>query len=247
MKKLIFTVFLLSLVSLATFSQKRMEDVLYLKNGGVIKGDIREWVRDSIVKIEITGGSLLVFKANEVRLISKEEKIRQEKQKAVITLTRGFRFGIEGGWVVGSGDNQEKSPLSLHLQSFWHFIPSTAIGVGAGLEFFNTTQAPIYMDLRQYFNQKYYAPFLFVQSGFLFPIGPIHNDISGYETKGKKGYMLNPGIGFMFPLSEKSELTISISYRYQEVKSTINDYYKPNYEQIEKMNRVNFKIGFLLH
>lgn len=247
MKKLILIIALLLITHAVLFAQKNPEDVLYLKNGGIIRGSIIEWVPDSAIKIEIAGGSLLVYKTNEIRIVAKEEKIKKEKQKTMISDSHGFRFGMDGGWVVGSGDNENKSPLSIHIQGFYHFFPFTAIGVGAGLEFFNTTQAPVYLDLRQYFSQRYYAPYLFMQGGYLFPVGPQHVDISGYTSKGKASYMINPGIGFMFPLSEKSELTVSVSYRYQEIKSTIEDYIKPDYIRREKMNRINFKIGLLLH
>jgi len=247
MKKLIAIITLFSITSFVLLAQRNIEDVLYLKNGSIIRGSIVELVPDSTLKIEIAGGSLLVYKASEIRLIAKEEKAKKEKQKSIITNSHGFRFGMEGGWVVGSGDNENKSPLSLHMQGFYHFLPASALGIGAGLEFFNTTQAPLYLDLRHYFNQRYYAPFLFVQGGYLFPVGPEHDVVSGYKSKGKTSFMVNPGLGFMFPLSERSELTISISYRYQEVKSTIEDYYKPNYEIVEKMNRINFKVGLQLH
>ena len=265
MKRFILSSTLTIIGYLTVFCQANMEDIVYLKNGSEIRGTIVEWKPDSLMKVEIVGGSLIVFKPNEVSFYKKIKKKAVDKIKyikidkdtvfvkevaksrAEIVLNKGFRFAIEGGWIVGPGDNQDKSPLSIHIQSFYHVLPSTAIGVGAGLEFFNTTQAPVYIDLRQYFSKKYYAPFFFIQGGYLFPVGPIHADISGYESKGKKGYMVNPGIGFMFPLSEKSELLISFSYRYQQVKSTITDYYLPNYERIEKMNRLNVKIGFVLH
>jgi hypothetical protein len=247
MKKLISIVSLSLIAVTALFAQKNLEDVLYLKNGSIIRGSITEWVPDSTLKIEIAGGSLFVFKANEIRLIAKEEKIKKEKQKTVINASSGFRFGLDGGWVVGSGDNENKSPLSIHIQGFYHFLPSSAAGIGTGLEFFNTTQAPVYLDLRQYFSQRYYAPYVFIQGGYLLPIGPQHDDVSGYASKGKASFMVNPGLGFMFPLSEKSELTISISYRYQQIKSTIDDYFKPDYVKTEKMNRINFRIGLMLH
>ena len=263
MKKLILTIALILAICTSLFSQNNTEDVVYLKNGSIIRGAIVEWRPDSIMKVEIAGGSQLVFNASEVKYYAREKKKIKEKEnfkikdsivereiirpKTEIAFNRGFRFGLEGGSIIGSGDNQNKNPLSIHTQCMYHFLPATSAGLGIGFEFFSTTQAPLYIDLRQYLNQRFYAPYLFVQSGWLIPIGPTHYDLTGYKTKAKPGYMVNPGIGFLLPLSEKTDISISISYRYQQIKYSMADYYKPNYERIEKMNRLNLKIGFSLH
>jgi hypothetical protein len=241
--------------SLPMFSQKNMEDVIHLKNGSEIHGTIVEWKPDSIMKVEIAGGSLFVFKASEIQFYARIEKKKKDivpdaeikKPKTEIVFNRGIRFNLEGGWIIGSGDNQNKNPFSIHTQCMYHLLPTTSAGLGIGFEFFSTTRAPLYADVRQYLNKRYYAPYIFFQSGWLIPIGPSHYDITGYQTKSKPGYMVNPGFGFLLPLGEKCDVTFSISYRYQKIIYAIDDYYKPNYERIEKMNRLNLKIGFSFH
>jgi len=52
-----------------------MEDVIYLKNGSIIRGSIIELIPKESVKIQTAGGSIFVYGLDEVRKITKEKKI----------------------------------------------------------------------------------------------------------------------------------------------------------------------------
>ena len=64
--------FLFSLFSAPAFSQE-MTDVVYLKNGSIIRAMILELVPNSSVKIETADGSVFVYKMSEVEKIAKEK------------------------------------------------------------------------------------------------------------------------------------------------------------------------------
>lgn len=70
--KQITYIFIFVLISSALFAQDK-EDVVYLKNGSVIKGQITEMIPDKHVKIETSGGSLFVYKFEEIEKIEKQE------------------------------------------------------------------------------------------------------------------------------------------------------------------------------
>jgi len=53
-------------------SAQQTRDVLYLKNGSIIKGSVLEMVPGQNVKIETADGSIFVFKSDEVEKITKE-------------------------------------------------------------------------------------------------------------------------------------------------------------------------------
>ena len=240
----VFLFFAILSIGASAHAQKHnMDDVIYLKNGSKINGVILQLFPDSIVRIEQVGGSVWVFSMKEISMIAKEEKI---KYKANILEAKGYRFGMDIGLLVGSGDNQNNAPLSLQMLHSYHLTTASSIGIGIGLEFFHTTQTPIFVDLRHYFNRKYYAPFCFLQSGGMIPISTKATDESGYIFKAKPGFMLNSGIGFLFPMNEKTALSISLSYRYQELKFARDNSQLPDYMRIEKMNRFNIRFGFIL-
>ena len=71
MKQITF-IFIFILFSSVLFAQQK-EDVVYLKNGSVIKGQITEMVPDKHIKIETKGGSLFVYTFEQIEKIEKEE------------------------------------------------------------------------------------------------------------------------------------------------------------------------------
>lgn len=66
MRKLLFTLLLLCTLNI------HAKDILYLKNGSIIKGEIIEYVPDKVVKITTADGSMFVFDSQEVIKIAKE-------------------------------------------------------------------------------------------------------------------------------------------------------------------------------
>jgi hypothetical protein len=74
MKKFQFTlsiVFLLLAINLK--GQNNYEEVLYLKNGSVIRGVVIEQVPDQTVKIQTKDKNIFVYQFNEIEKITKEE------------------------------------------------------------------------------------------------------------------------------------------------------------------------------
>lgn len=53
--------------------QEEMEDVIYLKNGNIIRGRILEQTVNVSLKIETRGGSVFVFSMDEIERIAKEK------------------------------------------------------------------------------------------------------------------------------------------------------------------------------
>lgn len=64
------------LLSVTTMAQKEREDVLYLKTGSVIRGNIKEQNAEK-VKVELLGGSVFVFNTTEIDSINRKILIKQ--------------------------------------------------------------------------------------------------------------------------------------------------------------------------
>ena len=65
MKKIIFLIALI--LSCYSYSQTQTRDVIYLKNGSVIKGKIIEMNPSGNLKIETADGSLFVYRMDEIK------------------------------------------------------------------------------------------------------------------------------------------------------------------------------------
>ncbi len=70
MKKISFI--LLLFITTITFSQNYLDEVVYLKNGSVIRGIIIEQIPNQTLKIQTKNGSVFVYNFSEVQKITKE-------------------------------------------------------------------------------------------------------------------------------------------------------------------------------
>ena len=71
MKKLLLI--LLVIMGLSVVAQNNMRDVVYLKNGSIIKGSIIELVPNENIKIQTVDGSVFVYPFDQVEKLEKEK------------------------------------------------------------------------------------------------------------------------------------------------------------------------------
>ncbi len=72
MKSVIFFFSLFLVLSMASLAQQNYDDVVYLKNGSVIRGVIIEQVPNVSLKLQTKDGNIFVYKMEEVERITKE-------------------------------------------------------------------------------------------------------------------------------------------------------------------------------
>lgn len=61
-----------ALITIATFGQSNYQDVLYLKNGSIIRGVIIEKIPTKSIKIETADGNVFVYQMDEIEGFTKE-------------------------------------------------------------------------------------------------------------------------------------------------------------------------------
>lgn len=74
-----------TLVSFFIVAQVNTRDIVYLKNGSVIKGDILEVVPNETLKIKTSDGSIFVFKMEEIERTGKDEPAKSAVVNNVAT------------------------------------------------------------------------------------------------------------------------------------------------------------------
>ena len=70
-----FLVLMLTIFSLGLTAQESYQDVVYLKNGSIIKGTIIEQVPNESIKIQTADGSIFVYKMEEILKMTKEMEL----------------------------------------------------------------------------------------------------------------------------------------------------------------------------
>ena len=95
-------------ISLFIFAQDT-HDVIYLKNGSVIKGQITELIPDKHVKIETSDGNIFVYTFSDVEKIEKEaigglSSTKKETAKpAIVSIAGNINTNTKQGNIVVSG------------------------------------------------------------------------------------------------------------------------------------------------
>ena len=140
MKKIVALVLFAFITSVSTFAQSNFQEVVYLKNGSIIRGVILEQIPNETIKIATADGNLFVFRMDEVEKITKEMPSAANGLKE----TPGKRKGYLGGTLgisIPAGDFADKSNglaetgMQLNLVNFGYLfgenIGITAIWFGA--------------------------------------------------------------------------------------------------------------------
>jgi len=241
---------LLFLVNLS-FAGKGKKDVVYLKNGGVINGQIISSLSSGQVTIKTKDNSLWVFEASQIDSISKKSNTFSQIHLGYFNLT-------EAGILVGNSNNKYATPFSMMNISGWQFKNQFSIGAGAGVEFFSETYLPVVADFRYYLKPQGLKPFFGLQGGYSFSLDkpdkqyvyaayPYDSNIwrnptvDALEIKAKGGFLINPFVGFSTPLGENLALTFSAGYRIMRQRYSREDHYLIDIDY----NRLSLKIGLL--
>jgi len=246
---------LLFLVNLS-FARNGKKDIIYLKNGSVINGQIISSLPSGQVKIKTKDNSLWVFEASQIDSISKTTTAFNQIRTGYFNLT-------EAGILVGNSNNKYSSPFSLMNISGWQFENRISVGAGAGVEFFSEAYLPVVADFRYYLKRQGLNPFFGLQGGYSFALdkpdriyaynvsSPYYFDPLGnsfmspiggpLKLRAKGGFLLNPSVGICTPLGENLALTFSAGYRIMRQRYTREDNYLIDIDY----NRLSLKIGLI--
>lgn len=92
MKKSVL-ILLLILSSIITIAQNNIRDIVYLKNGSIIKGTIIELVPNKDIKIQTSDGSIFVYEFDQVEKIEKDNVSNIDSSVVIGNSFTGMPFG----------------------------------------------------------------------------------------------------------------------------------------------------------
>lgn len=215
MKKYLL-LFVLGLITTLSFGQNNYQDVVYLKNGSIIRGIIIEQVPNKSIKIETVGRNVFVYQMDEIEKFTKElcqvkagNSIRQSDSSLDSKfLKTGYKGVIEFGYQIGIAD-YGMDRLKLNIINAYQINPNFSIGVGTGIRYYsdpNTAIIPLFADFRANLSNKSISPYCSLGIGYSFD---ATNSFSGV------GFLVNPTVGASFMISEKSAINVGLGYEMQ--------------------------------
>jgi len=208
--------FLFALSTTLIFAQGNYQDVVYLKNGSIIRGLIIEQIPNQSIKIETSDRSVFVYQIDEIDRLTKETfRGRVGSSLSNFNNGSGFKFGYKGiaelGYQFGVGD-YGMDRLKLDIINGYQINPHFSLGFGTGLRYYFDASAaviPFFADFRANFIDNEISPYLSLGIGYSFD---ATNDFEGV------GFLLNPTVGVSFKISDKSAVNVGLGYEMQRMK-----------------------------
>jgi hypothetical protein len=252
MKKILI-LFIAVLFFVPAFAQKSKKDLVYLKSGGIIKGQL---IQNDLDKVKInSAGNEWVFNAADVDSVSKYSKQSQRSG-----LTQKYFFETSMGVLVGNSGNDQSAPFSFMTSANYRIEKKLFVGIGLGAEFLDETYMPAFVQIQYKFRDTQFTPFVNLQAGYEVPLEKESNknfnnyyvDYSssywpGYQTNQKLetegGYLINPSVGFQRFTSDNFGWYFSFGYRYHQLNYSGDNDYKLE----TNFSRLSLKIGFIFN
>lgn len=211
MKK--FTTFLLFvLIATISFAQSNYQDVVYLKNGSIIRGVIIEQIPNTSIKVETTDKSVFVYQMDEIEKLTKEPYVRKTSFKPNgIGLKKGYKGITELGFEIGAGVFG-LDRLKVSVINGYQVNPFFSLGLGTGLRYYFDAKAvliPFFGDFRANFLNHKVSPYISLGAGYSFE--------ATYGFKGA-GFLLSPTAGVSFKIKEKSAINFGLGYEMQKLR-----------------------------
>lgn len=167
----------------------------------------------------------------------------------------------EMGFLAGPMYNSQPAPFTVMNINGVEINNQLTTGIGVGFEFINETTLPVFADVRYFFRDSKFSPYVALQAGYSIPLSsetdiyppyyyydylssfypyPYYN----YQYKSAGGVMINPSVGFKNMFNENLGFTFSLGYRYQQLNynSTENDD-----NVLMELNRLSIKLGFIFN
>jgi hypothetical protein len=117
-------------------AQAQSKDVVYLKNGSVIKGEIIEQVPNSLIKIQTADGSIFNCSYSDIEKITKESiepkmkntSVSSPTNKGSVWIFGDLKFTSKGGEINESGGKRYVT-IDLAPTIAYFIVPGLALGM----------------------------------------------------------------------------------------------------------------------
>lgn len=236
MKKLL-AIFVFVSIGIFALAQDSYQDVVYLKNGGIMRGLIIEQIPNKSIKLQTADKNVFVYQIDEIEKMTKElnqTPISTPKIKKISQ--HGYLLLVEEGVALGVGD-YGRDFNKLSIINGYKFNSYISLGGGTGFRYcFNSKDIylPIFVDFRVNFSSKRVTPYASVA------LGSTYNLSSQGETP---GVLFNPAVGIKFRFTKRMGLNVGIGYDLQSMDYFTTDYYDWSITN-EFSSAISLNVGF---
>lgn len=216
------------------------EDVVYTKNGWVIRGKVLELETSGKVRIQTTDGNIFTFSMEEVEKITQEPTFQQAGNSGHRTLHTKKNFSYynatQAGLLIGS-----EPFFSVSTVNGIYINPRLSVGIGIAYQKmnWNVKLLPIYLEARsELLKNRPVSPYVEAASGYA---GAWLNN-EPWQGDFKGGWMGKGGFGLKFNTSYELAYTLSLHYQHDRA-TEIQDFGGFSTKTEMRFNRIGLMVG----
>lgn len=230
--------------AVSAMAQRQNPQVVYLKNGTIIHGDVIEYSLGGIIKIKNVVGDIFVYPADDVEKIMKKDvdtsrvSSRTPIQKGVGSPARGYRGFFDWNQVFGRAKVEDVkvswNRLGFMTSHGFQFNPHFFLGGGWGLLFNIGDEAgylfdaifPLFVDVRFDYADKRVSPFCDIRTGGFASLtaqeageslGGLYDNINF----GVRVRRVNFSVGYELMVATA---TVKYQYKFYDINTTANSF-----------------------
>lgn len=234
MKSFLLVAFAFFLLPITVFGQQYTEDVIYLKDGGVIRGEILEKNPDGFLKIETIGRNILVIEMEKVSEIKSEEPVRQKTFKSSGYINRS---GID--ILAGNSNSTRFTMVNGYL-----FNPRFSAGIGVSFVHYDDpiSLIPVFLEFNFRLLKENSSPYLFLKSGYSFS---LHTNDQMEINDHSGGFTFNPGMGVQLDLANGVGFYINMGYNVDNLEYEFETFGLQTVKEEFTFRRINIGFGLV--
>lgn len=199
MKKLIVFLFVL-ICGYGAGIADELQEVVYLKNGSVVRGVIIEQIPGESLKIQTADGSIFAYKMAEVEKMTKEKNPYAAPKRRINNLAAGYKGFIDFGYTFDLSD-YDAAKIEFMTSHGYQFSPYFYLGAGIGLHYYTGIEdisVPLFANVRANMMTGNVTPFV---------DGKI-----GYSLGEVDGFYFSPSLGCRIAVAERTGINLSLGY-----------------------------------
>lgn len=229
------------------FSQKvETEDVIYLKDGSVLKGQIVTYEQGQSLRLHLHTGQELTLPDNDIGRIVQKVKRRVNQRDPLAEGKFYHSFYFSGN--LGSNYYKDNDwGLGMEYISGYWLSPQISLGLGGGIIQYSSDYswrvAPVFIDMK-WKSPKKSPVYLGADVGIGFPIKNENVNIIG----GEAGERFRIGVGKIWSLRSATNLSTEFAYVHQRARFESNswNWWSEDYlSQDIRFKRYQLRIGFV--
>jgi hypothetical protein len=224
-------------------AQKQEVDAVYLKNGEIYRGSLQNHPEKNQIKLQTLCWNTMLFDAGDVDHIDRE--MVNVKSSRLHVPSSGYFNQTDLGVLIGTGNNEKNAIFSAQMVNGYKIRSRYYPGFGIGIEFYEQAVVPLFADLSYHFGRNLLSPFIRGSMGYSIPVEDPP-ETWGVRTNNNGGYMYALGLGTFVRLNGHNSLSISLTYRFQSLRSVITQDWTDEVLNLNKQyNRIAFRIGLV--